>query len=111
MSDTDDGHPTGHLHLTLQQAKATTEAFLSSIRELKTDHIQASTLLKRAPDGSCILAHQKRDTSTQATNYIISVADPTVYAMLAILTDPTKVTLSYLQTPSQEARSGIKSLP
>ena len=85
--------PTGHLHLALQQAKATTEAFLSSIRELKSHHTQATTLLKRARDGSFILAHQKRDTSTQATNYIISMDDPTVHAMLATQTDPTKVTL------------------
>ena len=93
MSDTNDGQPTGHLHLALQQAKAATEAFLSSIRELNKDHTQAPILLKRAPDGSFILAHQKRDTSTQATNYTISMADPTAYAMLATLTDPMKVTL------------------
>ena len=93
INDLDDGHPTGHLHQALHQAKTTTEAFLSSIQELRTAHTQASILLKRALDGAFILAHQKRDTSTQATNYIISVADPTAYAMLATLTDPTKVTL------------------
>jgi hypothetical protein len=93
MSDNDARHTTGYLHLALQQAKATTEAFLSSIRELKTAHTKSSTLLKQAPDGSFILTHQKKDTSTQATNYIISLADPTTYAMLATLTDPTEVTL------------------
>jgi hypothetical protein len=89
----DIGHTTGYLHLALQQAKATTKAFLSSIRELKTAHIHTSTLLKQALDGSFILTHQKKDTSTQATNYIISLADPITYAILATLTDPTKVTL------------------
>jgi hypothetical protein len=57
MSDNDIGRTTGYLHLALQQAKMTTEAFLSSIRELKTFHIQSSTNLKHALDGSLILTH------------------------------------------------------
>ena len=92
MSDNNIGHTTGYLHLALQQAKTTTEGFLSSIRELKTTHIQSSTNLKQAPYGSFVLTHHK-DTSKQTTNYIISMANPTTYAMLATLTDPTKVTL------------------
>jgi hypothetical protein len=64
MSDNNIGHTTGYLHLALQQAKTMTSAFLSSIQELKTAHIQSSTILKHAPNGSFILAHQKKDTST-----------------------------------------------
>jgi hypothetical protein len=93
MSDNNIGHTSGYLHLALQQAKTTTEAFLSSIRELKTAHTQSLTTLKQAPNGSFILTHPKKDTSTHATNYIISMADPATYAMMATLTNPTKVTL------------------
>jgi hypothetical protein len=64
MSDNNIGHTAGYLHLAIQQAKQTTEALLSSIQELKTAHIQSSTNLKQTPDGSFILAHQKKDTST-----------------------------------------------
>ena len=64
MSDNDTGHTTGYLHLALQQAKTNTEAFLSSIRELKTAHAQSLTTLKQAPNGSFILAQPKKDTST-----------------------------------------------
>ena len=94
MGDNNIGYTSGYLQLALQQAKTTTEAFLSSIRELKTAHTQPSTTLKQAPDGSFILAHPKKDTSTHTTSYIISMAEPATYAMFATLTDPTKVTLS-----------------
>ena len=94
MSDTNIGCTSGYLQLALQQAKTTTEPFLSSIRELKTTHIQNSTTLKQVPYGSYILAHPKKDTSTESTNYIISMAEPAAYAMMATLADSTKVTLS-----------------
>jgi hypothetical protein len=57
MSDNNIGHTTGYLHLAIQQAKTTTKPLLSSIHELKTAHIQSSTNLKQALDGSFILAH------------------------------------------------------
>ena len=64
MSDKNTGHITGYLHLALRQAKTTTEAFISSIRDLKTAHAQSLTTLKQAPNGSFILAQPKKDTST-----------------------------------------------
>ena len=93
MSDNNIGYTSGYLQFALQQANTTTEAFLSSIRELKTAHTQSSTTLKQELDGSIILAHPKKDTLTQTTNYIISMAEPVTYAMFATPTDPTKVTL------------------
>ncbi len=79
--------------MALYQAKTTTEAFLSSIRELTTTHTQSYTNLKRAPDGSYILSHAKKVSSSQNTNFVVSFLDPTAYAMLAILIDPIKVPL------------------
>jgi hypothetical protein len=110
MSDTIIGHTTGYLHLALQQAKTTTDAFLSSIRELKTAHAQFQTTLKQAPDGSFILAQPKKDTSTQTTNYVISIADPVTCAMMATLTDPTKVTLSTNTITRGQIRHQIATL-
>ena len=94
MPDTNTKYTSGYLQLALQQAKTTARTFLSSLRELKNTHIQTTTTLKQVPDGSFILAHPKKDTSTQSTNYIISMAEPVTYAMMSTLTESTKVTLS-----------------
>jgi hypothetical protein len=110
MSNNDIGRTTGYLRLALQQAKTTTKAFLSSIWEFKTVHMQSFTNLKQAPDGSFILTHQKKDTSTQATNNIISLADPTTYAMMATLTGPTKVTLPHQHHHQSQVRHQIATL-
>ena len=64
MSDVNTGDTDGYLGLALHQAKTTAKAFLSSIRELTTTHTQFYTNLRQAPDGSYILAHPKKDTST-----------------------------------------------
>ena len=59
MSDNNDGDTNGYLRLALHHAKKTTKAFLSSIRELTTTHIQSYTNLEQAPDGSYIITHPK----------------------------------------------------
>jgi hypothetical protein len=110
MSDNNIGHTNGYLHLAIQQAKTTTEVFLSSIQELKTAHTQSLTTLKQAPNGSFILTHPKKDTSTQTTNYIISMADLATYVMLATLTYPTKVTLSTNPITRGQIRHQIATL-
>ena len=40
-----------------------------------------------------ILAHLEKDTSTQNTNFVVSLSYPTAYAMLATLANPIKVPL------------------
>ena len=50
--------------------------------------------LKQAPDGYCIFSHPKKDTSTQNTNFVVSLSDPSTYEMLATLADPMKAPLS-----------------
>jgi hypothetical protein len=64
MSDNDTGDTSGYLRMALHQAKKTTKAFLSSIRELTTSHTQSNTNPKRAPDGSYILSHPKKESSS-----------------------------------------------
>jgi hypothetical protein len=94
MSDTNAGDTNGYLRLALYQAKKNQEAFLSSIRKLATTHTQSYTNLKHALDGSFILTHPKKDTSTPNTDFVVSLSDPSAFAMLATLTDPIKIPLS-----------------
>jgi len=110
MSDNLPGHTIGYLQLALQHAMTTAVAFLSSIAELQPIHTQSSTAFKQAPDGSYILPHQKKDTSTQITNYIISMAETTAYAMLSTLTDPIKVTISTSTISRGQIRNQIATL-
>jgi hypothetical protein len=104
------GDTNGYLRLAVHQAKRTIEAFLSSIKELTTTHTQTYPTLKQAPDGVYILTHPKKDTSTQNTNFVISLAEPTAYAMLATLTDPIKNPLSTNTTTRGQTRQQITTL-
>ena len=106
----DMGYTNGYLRLSVHQAKRTTEAFLSSIRELTTTHTQTYPTLKQAPDGAYILTHPKKDTSTQNTNFVIYLAEPTAYAMLATLTDPIKTPLPTNTTTRGQTRQQITTL-
>ena len=110
MSDVNAGDTDGYLRLALRQAKKTTEAFLSSIRELTTTHTQSYMNQGHAPIGSYILAHPKKDTSTQNTNFVVSLSDPSAYAMLATLADPSKVPLSTSTTTRGQIRQQITTL-
>ncbi len=66
--------------------------------------------MKQAPDGSYILAHPKKNKSTQNTYFVVSLDDPTAYAMLATLADPTKVTLLTSTTTQGQIRQHITTL-
>ncbi len=61
-------------------------------------HSQAALTLRATPDGSYILSHAQKDTSTQNTNFAISREDPTAYAMLATLTYPIKISINTSNT-------------
>jgi hypothetical protein len=110
MSTDNLGDTNGYLRLAVHQAKRTTEAFLSSIRELTTTHTQTYSTLKQAPDGAYIMSHPKKDTSTQNTNFVISLTEPTAYAMLATLTDPIKTPLPTNTTTRGQTRQQITTL-
>jgi hypothetical protein len=67
-------------------------------------HTQTYPTLKQAPDGAYLLIHSKKDTSTQNTNFVITLAEPTAYAMLATLTDPIKTPLPTNTTTRGQTR-------
>ena len=70
-------------------------------------HSQASILLRAAPDGAYILSRAKQDSSTQLTNFIISIEDPVAYAMLATKNDSVKTTLNTITTSRGQTRQQI----
>ncbi len=82
-------------------------SFLSSIRELHTTHSHATNALRAAPNGSYILSHAKKNTSSQHTNVVISVEDPAAYDMLATQTDPIKACLDTSTTSRGQTRQQI----
>jgi len=84
------GEDTCYLMDALQQTLHTSTAFRSSIRELQTSHTHASYNLRTAPDGAYILSHAKKDSSTQLTNFVISIENLVAYAMLATQNGPIK---------------------
>ena len=73
-------------------------SLMSSIKDLKTLHTQATTTLRAAPDGSLIISHPKKDSSSHHTNFVISVKDPVAYAMLATQSDPIKTCINAYTT-------------
>ncbi len=101
------GEATSYLKAALQQALHTSAAFLSSIRELHTTHSQASNIFRAAPDGAYIFSRAKKDGSSQHTNFVISIANPTAYAMLATQNDPIKTSRITTITNKGQTRQHI----
>jgi len=101
------GEATCYLRKALQQALHTSAAFLTSIQELHTTYSQASILLRAAPDGAYIVSHAKTDSSTQLTNFSISIEDPEAYAMLATQNDPIKTSLNATTTSKGQIQQHI----
>jgi hypothetical protein len=98
------GEPTCYLGEALKQALQATIAFLTSINELQATHSHSNILLRAVPDGAYILSHAKKDNSTQHTNFVVSIEDPVVYAMLANQNDPIRMTLNTTTTSRGQTR-------
>ncbi len=88
MVDHASNTPTGYLMHALSQGLATTKAFLTIIQRIGNNFSLPTPTLRPAPDGSYIITHQKRNSTTNNTHYIISLEDPYAYAMLATLEGP-----------------------
>jgi len=101
------GEATSYFKDALHQVLHTSAAFLSSIRELQTTHTQANYNLNAAPDGAYIIFHVKKDSSSQLTNFVISIEDPMAYAMLATQNDPIKTSLNTTTTSKGQNREHI----
>jgi hypothetical protein len=67
--------------------------YLSSISITTSAADKAPPTLLPSPDGAYIISHLRKDTSSQLTNFVISIASPQAYAMLATLDSPIKIRL------------------
>ncbi len=96
MADHASDTPTGYLQHALSHGLTASKAFLVSIHRIDDNFSLATTTLQPAPDGSYIIPHQKRNTTTTTTQYVISLDDPFAYAMLATLEGPIRIQLHTL---------------
>ena len=96
MADHASDTPTGYLHQVLSNGLAATKTFLTSIQRIDDNFSLATPTLRPAPDGSYIIPHPKRNTTTNTTQYVVSLDDPIAYAMLATLEGPVRIQLHTL---------------
>ena len=68
-------------------------AYLSSTNAITAEHNHASPTLIPTPDGSYILSYLRKDTSTQLTNFAISMENHHAYAIIATMDTPIKIKL------------------
>ncbi len=93
MADHASHTPTRYLQHALSQGLYSSKNFLTKITHLQDNYSFASTNLKPAPYGSFIIPHQKCNSTTNKTHYIISLEDPYSSAMLATLEGPIRLQL------------------
>jgi hypothetical protein len=92
MSAHDPTIPQGYLHQVLIQGLASATTFLTSLIGAVAPH-HNTPALQPTPDGAYIISHVRKDNSTQLTNFVISLAHPQAYAMLATIDTPIKIRL------------------
>jgi hypothetical protein len=69
-------------------------AFLTSLTAATPDFLGTPPTLQPTPDGVYIISHVRKDNSSQLINFVISMAHPQEYAMLATIDTPIKVRIS-----------------
>ena len=92
MSARNQNSTQGYLHQALTQGIEMATAFLASLIGAVDPHNTTPTL-HPTPDGAYIISHIRKDNSTQLTNFVISLAHPQAYAMLATIDTPIKIRL------------------
>ena len=86
--------PTGYLKYALSQGIASAKSCITSILRTDDNYSLATPALQPAPDGAYILPHQKGNSTSNTTHYVISLEDPYAYAMLATLEGTIRVQLN-----------------
>ena len=72
---------------------ATAISHLSSINNITSDYATTTPKFIPTPDGSFVISHLRKDTSSQLTNFVVSMANPHTYAMISTMDTPVKVRL------------------
>ena len=83
----------GYLLHALTQGMEMANSYLSSLTITTPDYLNTTPTLLPTPDGAYIISHLHKDTSTQQTSFVISLANPQAYAMLATIDTPIKIRL------------------
>jgi len=82
----------GYLHQALTQGMEMAIFFLASLIVDTPNYLISTTpTLQPTPDGAYIISHVRKDSSSQLTNFVISLAHPQAYAMLATIDTPIKI--------------------
>ena len=68
-------------------------SYLSSTNKITSKYATAPSTLIPTPDGSYIILHLRKDTSSQLTNFVISMVNPHTYAMITTMDTPFKIRL------------------
>ncbi len=93
MSAHDPHIPQGYLIHALLEGITISTSYLSSTNTITPEYITAPPTLIPAPEGSYIISHLRKDTSSYLTNFVISMANPHTYAMITTIDTPVKIRL------------------
>ena len=66
-------------------------SFLASLTVVSPDYLSTSPTLQPTPNGAYIISNVRKDNSSQLTSFVISLARPQAYAMLAAIDTPIKI--------------------
>jgi hypothetical protein len=77
----------------LTQGMEMANSYLSSLTITIPEYLNTAPTLLPTPDGAYIISHLRKNTSTQHTNFVISLANPQAYAMLATIDTSIKIKL------------------
>ncbi len=77
MSAHDPHTPPGYLIHALLEGITMATSYLSSTNTITSEYATAPPTLIPIPEGSYIISHLRKDTSSQLTNFVISMATTT----------------------------------
>jgi len=69
-------------------------SYLTFINIITPEYLTTTPILPPTPEGSYIISHLRKNPSSQMINFVISLANPQAYAMLATIDTPIKIRLS-----------------
>jgi hypothetical protein len=83
----------GYLLQALTQGMEIANSYLSLLDITTLEYLNTPPTLLPTPDGAYIISHLRKDTFSQLTSFVISLAHPQAYAMQATIDTPIKIRL------------------
>ena len=97
----------GYLLHALTQGMEMAISYLTSINVITPEYLTTTPTLLPTFDGAYIISHLRKDTSSQLTIFVISLANPQAYAMLATIDTSIKIRLTTTITIAGSHRQQI----